>query len=227
MPPRKPRSRWKLWALVAGVVLAVGLALWLTSGGFRLADFKAWVHDLARRSAQVNPLLFVLAFTVLPYVGVPSMVLYFAAGAAYGPARAIAWCAIGLLLNTALGYVIGAHWLREPLRRWMVRRGRNLPEVPRGEVGQLIVLTRILPGPPLVAQNLLLALAGVPFWKYLLYSWPLQMLFASGFILSSGALFHGKKGLMVFGVSFIVAMALLAHIVNAAYKTRKKRPPPD
>jgi uncharacterized membrane protein YdjX (TVP38/TMEM64 family) len=207
------------------VLALAGSAYWL-HGGAHFSEVMGELKKVAQWAAGVNPALYVAALAVLPYVGVPSSFLYPVASNAYGIGMGLAWSALGIALNITLGYLIGTRWLRKPLTGWLERRGHHLPEVPRGEEGKLVALTRIIPGPPLIVQNLLLAMAGVPFAKYFFYSLPITLAFAAGIVLTSGALFEGKSRLVVAGVCAIVALSLLAHVVNAIYQARRKKNPP-
>lgn len=216
---RHPR---KIAAVTGLFVLVLAVLFYLHATGTHLADIIDALKKLVRWCADANPIFYVLALAILPYVGVPSSLIYFAAGSVYSPAKGICWSAVGLALNLALGYVIGTRWLRGPVTRWLQRRGW-LTEVPPGEFGKLVVLTRIIPGPPLVAQNFFLALAGVPFGQYFILSLPLTLLYAAGFLLTSGALFQGNAKLVVAGVSLIVALALLSHIVKTMQKAKQKK----
>jgi uncharacterized membrane protein YdjX (TVP38/TMEM64 family) len=134
----------------------------------------------------------------------------------------LVWTGVGLALNLPLGYLIGNRWLRAPVTRWVERHNWRLPEVPPGEFGPLIVFTRIIPGPPLIVQNLLLAMADAPFWKYYLYSLPLTLIFAAGLLVAGGALLNGDAKLAIKGVCLVVALGLLAHIAKKFHQARKK-----
>jgi uncharacterized membrane protein YdjX (TVP38/TMEM64 family) len=217
--PARPSRRQVALAIVALLVLAALAGFILHEIG--LANAKSFLHSAKAWLATVNPLVFVLIFTVMPYVGVPTSGLYVLAGSVYGPWRALGWCWLGLLLNIILGYLIGS-WLRGPISHWLEHQGRKLPDVPSSETWKLILLTRILPGPPLVVQNLLLAVAGVPFPLYLLISFPVQMLFGFGFVFTGGAIFSGSTGLLITGVCALVALTLLAHVVKTMYEARRK-----
>jgi uncharacterized membrane protein YdjX (TVP38/TMEM64 family) len=193
-----------------------------------LQDHLLAIAEWWRARVHSHPGLFVLGFTVLPYVGVPSSFFYLVAAGVYGPGygAALAWSWLGLAFNIILGYFIGSRWLRGPIARWLERRGRRLPQVPPDEVWRLVLLTRILPGPPLVAQNFLLAVAGVPFWPYLLYSLPVQMVMSLGLVIFGQGLFKGNSGLLITGGCAMVAVALIAHFVNKAYQKRRQPGPP-
>jgi len=218
---RHPR---KAAALAIVVVLGLAGILYFFAAGLHVANIVERLKKIVDWCAQANPIFYVLALGFLPYLGVPSSLIYFAAGSVYGPVKGVCWSAVGLALNLTLGYIIGTRWLRGFVTRWLDKKGWR-SEVPPGEFGRLVVLTRILPGPPLVAQNLFLAVAGVPFGQYFLISLPLTLLYAAGFLLTSGALFEGNSKLVVAGVSLMVALAMLAHIVKTMQKGKEKNKP--
>ncbi len=215
------RVPWKSAAQAAGAALALAGLTWLAAGRPNLAEIRQFCETVAGWCAS-NPAIFVAALAVLPYCGMPVTFLYVAAGSVYGPKMGLLWTALGLALNFPLGYFIGKHWLRGWLEIWLTKRGLRLPEVPPGELGKLTVLTRIIPGPPLVAQNFLLAMAGVPFGQYMLYSVPLQLLFAAGIITAGGALMKGNTKLAVTGVCLVIALGLLAHVVKTMHTAKQK-----
>jgi len=206
------------------VAVVCGCAAALLFGG--KIDFSRIVdlfHQVVGWCAGVNPLIYVLALALLPYVGVPTTVLYLVASQAYGQWYAILWSTLGLALNLPVGYWIGTRAFRQPIIRWLEKRGRKLPEVPSGEHAKLVVLTRILQGPPLIVQNLLLAVAGVPFAKYFLISMPIITATASALILAGGALAKGNTRLFVIGACAMVALALLSHVVKTTYDANRAR----
>jgi uncharacterized membrane protein YdjX (TVP38/TMEM64 family) len=215
---RHPR---KAAALAALAGLALAGAVWLAAGRPSLAQIVGTVKGIVEWCVGTNPARYVAALAVLPYCGVPVTFIYPAAGI-YGTAMGLVWTAVGLALNLPLGFLIGSRWLRAPIMRWMERHHWRLPEVPAGEYVVLIVFTRIIPGPPLIVQNFLLAIAGAPFLKYYLVSLPLTLIFAAGWLLASSALLNGNATLALKGIGLIVALGLLAHIVKKFHQARKK-----
>jgi hypothetical protein len=222
---RHPR---KTAALGAVALAALAGVVWLVAGRPSVAEMVGQAKSLASAVKKTvewcaggNPAGYVVALAVLPYLGVPVTFIYPVAGI-YGTAMGLVWTALGLALNLPLGYVIG-HGLRGPITRRLERHQWKLPEVPPGEFGALIVFTRVIPGPPLIVQNFLLAIAGAPFWKYYLYSLPLTLIFAAGWLMASGALLNGNAMLALKGVGLLVAVGLLAHFVKKFHQARKKR----
>ncbi len=217
------RHSGKIIALIVVIAAALAGALYLHQQGVTPATAMAKLREFAQGEAGKNPAYYVAALAVLPYAGVPSSVLYLAWGSVFGSTMGIVWSAAGLALNLPLGYLAGKYWLREPIARLLQKRGHRILEVPPGEFTRLVVLMRIIPGPPLVMQNFLLAMAGVPFWQYYLLSLPLALLFAAGILLTGGALFEGNTKLVVAGVSLVIAVTLLAHIVKTMHQAKKKK----
>lgn len=210
-------------AVLAGLAaLALAGAAILYEQGLTPGMAFAKLKEVAEWAAGKNPVFYVLALALLPYAGVPSSFLYLAAGAAYGPAQGTFLSLCGLALNLPLGYLVGKYWLRAPIARMLEKRGHHLLEVPPGEFTRLIVLMRVIPGPPLVIQNFLLAMAGTPFLLYYLISLPLTLFFAAGILLTSGALLQGNMKLVVAGVSLVIAVTLLAHIVKTMHQAKTK-----
>jgi uncharacterized membrane protein YdjX (TVP38/TMEM64 family) len=216
---RHPR---KITALAVVAVLGVAGVAWMMHRGIGFSDLFAKLEEIKKNPPQVNPIFYVLAVAVLPYVGLPSSFIY-PLGTVYGFGMGLVWTTVGMALNLPIGYYIGSIWLRGPISRWLEKRGHRLPEVPPGEIGKSVVLARILPGPPLIAMNFLLAIAGVPFAPYFFYSMPLCVLFAAGILLASDGLLKGNAKLAISGVCAIIALALLAHVANAMYKARQRK----
>jgi uncharacterized membrane protein YdjX (TVP38/TMEM64 family) len=217
---RHPR---KAAALAAITLAALAALVWLAAGHPDLTTIKDQFEKAAHWCAGQNPAIYVLALALLPYVGMPVSFLYLAAGSVYTPVEGLTLTTIGLALNLPLGFLIRTPWLKTRITRGLEHCQWRLPEVPPGHAGKLIVLTRIIPGPPLVVQNFFLALAGVPFWKYYFYSLPLAVLFAAGLILTGNAVSNGKFGLAIQGICLVVALALVAHFVKTIHNSKKQK----
>jgi hypothetical protein len=54
----------------------------------------------------------------------------------------------------------------------------------------------------------------VPFVSYLLISVPINGLFVTGFVLTGGAIFEGQIGLLILGISILIAAALTIKIIR-------------
>lgn len=151
------RMRVKL-LLAAVLVLAGGLALYH-------ADFD-W-QSLPGLLERVNRPLALLLMATLPIVGFPISAVYLAAGALFGPL-------VGALVVTGATtvHLLATHGLARTVLRKQIERLRKkwnhrIPRLPEGEFATLIAMVVIVPGPPYLARNSLLALSGAPL-RYLL-----------------------------------------------------------
>ena len=80
--------------------------------------------------------------------------------------------------------------------------------MPRTNLWKLALMLRITPGVPLFVQNYTLGLLGVPLLHSLAIALPISALYASGFVLTGGAIFKGHIGLVVAGVSILAAASI-------------------
>ena len=151
------RTRLKL-VLAAVAVLAAGAAVY--HSGFEWQDLPGLLE-------RVNRPLALVLMAILPIVGFPISAVYLAAGALFGP-----WVG-GLVVTGATAvHLLATHALsRTVLRRWIERLRKKwshrIPRLPEGEYATLIAMVVIVPGPPYLARNCLLALSGAPL-RYLL-----------------------------------------------------------
>ena len=175
------------------------------------------IFSLIRTASATHPAFLSLAIIFLPLFGVPVSPFFVLAGIAYGLKLGLLASAIGLTLNIILAYWIAARFLRTTIQKIVHRSGRALPEFPPCEYVRGTLLLRLTPGFPLSLQNYILGLARVPFKTYLLISLPAQYFFMIGYLVSGGALFEGKLGLIIVGVSLIIASLLLTKIVRNLY----------
>jgi uncharacterized membrane protein YdjX (TVP38/TMEM64 family) len=159
-----------------------------------------------------HPVMLFLALALLPLVGVPTSVLWIAAGVRLGTLSAFALCAVALLVNFTAGYWLARCALRLPVIRWLERRGWRIPQVPASDETLAILILRVTPGIPLCVQNYLLGLARVKFGRYLLLSMPAQAAYALAFVwfgdsLASNAVWHLLLALAALaGVSLLISL---------------------
>ena len=128
----------------------------------------------------------------------------------------------GLATNIALGHRVAQGWLRPFLTGWLQRRGYRLPQVEPSDELRLILMTRLVPALPLVAQNYLLGLAGVRFWRYFLVSVPVQALYAAGFVLLGRSLVDSSIWKLATAVGMLIGVSLGISIVRG-YLHRRAR----
>ncbi len=214
-----PRAaRQALLLKLAIVVVVVGVAGALILHGVNLGDL---LDHLLEKARKAGPLAFFTAMAVLPAFGVPALAFMLPAGPVFAPTLGmplvLALSLAALTVNMILAYWLARYALRPWLARLITRLGYKLPQVPPGDTTALIVLLRVTPGVPALAQNYLLGLADTPFVKYLLVSclcaWP----HISVYVYFGEELREGRKGLILVGGLLLVAVIAAARLVRHHY----------
>lgn len=191
------------------VVLAVGA--WLA---MRHVDFAAQAARCVTFFREAGPAAFFMAMALLPVVGFPLSPFTLAAGPVFGPVmglgNVILCTLLAVTVNVALSYWIAARALRPLVSYWVKRLGYTLPEVQPHAAWPVILLVRIVPGPPFFLQSYLLGLARVPFGIYMLVSTVVPAAYLTATIVLGDALMRGDKWAMAeAGLLFFVAGGVL------------------
>jgi uncharacterized membrane protein YdjX (TVP38/TMEM64 family) len=105
-----------------------------------------------------------------------------------------------------------------------LRAGYKIPEFEPSEQIEVTLLVRITPGPPFFIQSYLLGLGQVAFVTYMWVSWLICMLYAVSIIVFGEAIIHGRSGMAVVGISLLVAVVLIVHLVRRHYGKRRIQP---
>jgi uncharacterized membrane protein YdjX (TVP38/TMEM64 family) len=224
MQPATPLNHpWRLVALAVAALAAVGAGVWwLQIHHFSVGESIDAGIALLR---DAGPWVFFTAMVLLPAVGFPIAVLYLAAGTAFGERMGIGWvlAATGLAVfaNLALTYWLARFGLRPWLESLVSRTRYKIPVVVEAEQTEITLLVRITPGPPFFLQSYLLGLAGIRFRTYLVVSWLIAMVYATGFIVFGDAILHGKGRLALLGLSALVAVALGVHLLRRHYGKKR------
>lgn len=159
------RLRVKL-LLAAAVILAGGVALY--HSGFEWRDLPGLLE-------RVNLPLAVLLMATLPIFGFPISAVYLAAGALFGP-----WVGGLVVAGATTVHLLVTHGLARTILRKRIEHLREkwshrIPRVPEGEFVALIAMVVIVPGPPYLARNAVLALSGAPLRQLLIVGVPLYL----------------------------------------------------
>lgn len=166
---------------------------------------------------QQQPFLVALALLVLPSFGVPASGLMLFAGAIWGPR----WQSVLLVSACLTGNVWLTHSMTSgPLRRWVQRWcERRFPALllkKSSDFWRFSVGLRVAPSVPFVVQNVVMALAGVPWWISMATALPMLLCYSCGFVLGGGAVISGKWLLVMTGMSVILLGSLLVQRLRRA-----------
>jgi len=182
-----------------------------------LAEAQRWM-DFAFGKLRGVPLpVFVVAVALLPLVGVPVVPFYLMAGAVYVPVYGLPLTLvagmISLLLNLFASHEV-ARRMRPFVERMVARFGIPMPRLGNLSAWKLVLLVRITPGAPLIVQNYLLALAGIPLGLYVIVSLPVEMLICGGYMAAGKSFATGHWGWLMGGVGALVFVLLAAALVR-------------
>jgi uncharacterized membrane protein YdjX (TVP38/TMEM64 family) len=218
--PKKHLVRYIVLLLTPGCITALVVFLcWQAH-----PDVEYWKQLLldGRTYLEAHPWALVLAIAILPGIGVPISPLLILVGIILGPRY-------GMVLTTVIGVsaqtfcLIWTYWLAAgPLRDFLkntVLKKWTLPELTQRSALRLGFIIRVTPGIPYSVQNVALGVMGLRFGTYLLVSVPVQALYATGFIVTGGAIFQGKGGLALTGILLLVVVI----IVTRMFLNRSKK----
>ncbi|MDB6094442.1 MAG: associated Golgi protein [Verrucomicrobia bacterium] len=210
---------------VVKIVLAVtllGIGLWLLE---RQAHPGVYIDRSVAFFREAGPLPFFIAMTCLPIIGFPLSPFTVVAGPVFGPVMGVGMvilCSIvAVTINVAISYWVASRALRPLISRLIKRLGYELPVIEPGTAWTIILLVRIVPGPPFPLQSYVLGLARAPFGPYMLVSTVVPAAYLVAMILFGDALMRGDRSAMIgAGVFFLVAGAVL-HQLRRRFKARK------
>lgn len=220
--PARPSARPLL--LKAAVLLAVlGVGAVLVLRGF---DVRGAVAAGLAALREAGPVAFFAAMAILPACGAPALTFVLPAVPVFGPqigtVNAVLLGLGALTFNYCLAYALARGALRPLLQRIVTRLGYRLPEVDSGDATDLVILLRVTPGVPFVAQNYLAGLSRLPFGRYFFVSalivWPIN----TAFLLFGDALLQGKGKVALLSLCAIVALTTVLHLVRRHYERRRK-----
>ncbi|WP_035610732.1 hypothetical protein [Haloferula sp. BvORR071] len=217
------RHRHRLAFVLIGVMAMAMLAGWYAPE-HPLAVVQHWM-DFAFNALRGVPLVvFVLAMALLPLVGVPVVPFYLMAGAVYVPLYGLpvtlAAGMAALLLNLLASHAI-ARRMRPFVERMVARFGITMPQVGKLSAWKLVLLVRVTPGAPLIVQNYLLALAGIPLGLYVIVSLPVEMMICGGYMAAGKSFATGHWGWLLGGLGALAFVLLAAALVREHLAGRK------
>jgi uncharacterized membrane protein YdjX (TVP38/TMEM64 family) len=185
----------------------------LSLPNIRLDDFLHHFSDLLR--SKLPPRLFILAMILLPPAGFPFSLFLALAGIRFGILDGMALTVVILPLHMIICYLVSHTFLREPLIRFLAKRGWQPPILHARRPGLAMVGFLLMPGPPYILKTYLLSLTGLPFHRFLLVNWSTEALITLPIVAMSGA--AAQKNWFLFGA------VLLLFVLGMVFRWLKKR----
>lgn len=155
-PAGAPRRRWKAW-LWPALLAALAVALWATPWREYVGPMRDWVE--AR--GTWGWIAFVLAYAVVVMLPLPAVAMSFVGGVVFG-FWGFPLSMAGSIAGALPPYLIGRHWLRGPVLRWIASDNveATLRAVDR-DPATFTMLLRLTPVVPFTLQNWLLGLTPI------------------------------------------------------------------
>lgn len=211
-----PFSSQHLCRLLAGLVAAIVLAslLWVFQ-----EELKVLALQVAGRVHEAGPVAY---FWTMALVPLPLAWFTVPAGELFGAQltlTGVIMAAMGaVVVQLSLSYVVARYVLRPVVSRLLRRRGYEVPRVTRENASSVVLLVRLLPGPPMILGSCLLALAETPFGIYLVLSSLVALPWVcAGVILGHGIL-GGHFTQAATGVMLVVALVIVVQLIKRRFK---------
>lgn len=163
------RHRWKI---------AVGLLVAAALGVLVYVNRESLTKESIIDFGQSLPAgLLILAFLILPLLGVPLSIFLVLAGLRFGLIWGMAVTTMCIFFHHYAGYWIAHSYLRKKILRYAERKGHKVPSVGEESPVWFTVLFNSIHGPPYTFKLYLLALTDVPFKVFCYIGAPVYIAF--------------------------------------------------
>lgn len=195
------KSKFILLATLALIALvALGVA-------WRLG----WVHeafswkDPLLATCRAYPIALFAAIALLPGLAFPAAPLFILAGVVWGAdALACAMTLAAVVVNITWSHSLAAGFGQKIIQRLLGKHWEMWKSKTGSHDWRIAAALRLTPGIPLFAQNYLLGLIGMPLRHSIAIAIPTTGLYVCGFVLTGGAIFEGRMGHILLGLSFLI-----------------------
>lgn len=194
VPGAKARLPWFQLSTVVGFAL---LAVYFLLPRVDLREF----HE----SMQIaGPWVFYLAFALLTLIGLPATPFFLVGGAAFPLWQNLVGLVLGLVLHFTLAHLISSRWLRGPIRRFLIKRGWNPPDVKPGNEWKTAWMIKFAPGIPMFLKTYTIGVAGLPLHVMMGVSLPATTVYALAFLTLGHTAMQGRSGWFLAGMALLV-----------------------
>jgi uncharacterized membrane protein YdjX (TVP38/TMEM64 family) len=200
------RQQNVLVALFLAAITLIALVLFFGSG-----SWKEVISD-----PQANRLQFLLLMLVLPIFGVSIVLFLVFVGIKFGTLGGLLISGLFMLFHMLVAYLVSHSILRPYIDRFLGEHHWARPRLPPDKKLLYAILFAAIPGLPYAVKNYLLALAGLPFWRYLLVCWTVQLAMGIPFVVLGEAIRSKHAGVL------FAAAAILAGVLWIGSRLRRK-----
>lgn len=193
----------------AALVVAIALCAYIYWDQFPpVGEMRSRVVGILQ---SIPPILYFLAFAILPALGVPLSIFYLTAISVLGvshPAVGILLGWIAVALNMALSNVL-ARSVLHPAIEWIIRhRNMTIPKIREENEWKIVLAVRLSPAPFFI-QNYLLALGHARWRTYLGLSMLVQGSIGMAVMLVGESILRGRLGYVLLALFVFLILNLL------------------
>lgn len=213
------KNWYKLFiALFLVVIIILAPLIWV----FRKEIFEILIYfrTKAEELGRINPIFLILAIAILPTFGIPVSFLYIVGGFAYGLTLGVIYSVIGVMINISLCYWLANSFMKEWIIKLLHKRGHKLIKIPPKDYNIMTLAIRLMPALPLAGQSYVLGLAGVPFIRYALITFPVEIFWATFFILPTQTFVGESTQSIILICIGVVVLVLLIKVIRHILKAR-------
>ncbi len=196
-PAKRTLSRWG-WILLLAIILVVSFYQLITLGknDIQVPDFLRFLVE-----PTSNPGWFLGLVGLLPMLGFPMSAFCLLAGMKFGLTMGTLTIGVAMALHLLTAYWLGHSYLKEPLHRWLDKRGYSIGRMPEQHQLKYAITFVAIPLVPYAAKNYLLAMTRLRLSYYLAVAWTIQMLYSFPLIAITGAVQEGNPTLFIIAVA--------------------------
>ncbi|MDX1696210.1 MAG: VTT domain-containing protein [Ketobacteraceae bacterium] len=209
---KRPLTKW-LWLPLLAIVLAFTLyhLVMLDKGDIQVPEFIQFLVE-----PETHPGWYFGLLATLPMLGFPISVFCLLAGMKFGVLGGTVAIGLAMAIHLIIAYWLGQSFLKEPLHRWLARRGYHISDVPEHHQLKFAISFVVIPVIPYAVKNYLLALSHLRLRYYLGVAWIIQMLYSIPLIAITGAVQENNP------LVFAIALAGLAAVFWISRKARQR-----
>lgn len=171
--------------------------------------------DIILMWCRDHPVWLFAAIAILPGCAFPVSPLLILAGAVWGGTpTACALALAAILINITWTHLLAAGPSRSIIIRMLGNRWTRWQQPKMKNHWRVVCMLRLTPGIPLCIQNYLIGLLGIPLKASVILAIPITGTYVCGFVLTGGAIFEGRIGMLLLGVSLLIITSLMVSFLH-------------
>lgn len=170
-------------------------------------------------SEDSNTALFILLLLLLPLIGAPITLFCLVAGSKFGVGWGTLAIAIAMLWHLTLCYWLMQSFFKSWILDFIQNRFQTVPEFSADRQLTYCVGLMAIPVLPYMVKNIVVANAHFGYVRYLIITWPIQILFSLPFIMLTGSMHRNNYHLIWLAALGFIAVWISVRWFQARMRT--------